>query len=141
MAISGMTDVKFNNSLESIIRLMEDSPFEFHLVGSRAFGLSGVHSDYDFMTGTRAVGFLFRHGFIKLSRKYNYQELDVLTIDVLRKFTSDGYQIDVQITSNVELKLRVFEFFKENKIGDLSKDARLWNALVNEFSNSQPKEK
>lgn len=112
------------------------SAFEFHLTGSRFFGNHNQNSDYDFIVpeDDKMEQFLMNLGFKpSKSGRYLDHQTSLLYHHSGDEDSKNGYH--VQVTKNVNLKLRVRDFIKQHLIelhNYLPKNHRklLWNALL-----------
>ena len=110
----------------SLLKLLENSKFEFFLTGSRFFGMAIDTSDYDFFTedSFETATFLLDHGFREVVvTGYRDQNIN-------RHFRATCPlvgQIDVQLVRDVTQKRDVQMFLKRYGFGRPCDD--LWNAM------------
>ena len=116
-----------------------DSKFSFYLTGSHFFGNLTKYSDLDLITtySIEVEKYLESLGFSENNYVQNY--LDDMTVKVMSKyFPNDDesyggcWKIDVQLVRDIENKLKVRNFLKEN-FSSLPKDKKqtriLWNMV------------
>jgi len=109
-----------------ILRALSDSPYEFHLTGSRFFGVSSYDSDYDFFT-VSAPGVTDFLGSLEgncLVGDY----LDNMTIEVYR-YTQARVDVQVIRPGWFAIKKDAQEIFKQLYI--LRPTYKQWEALSN----------
>lgn len=115
------------------IELLMILPEGLHLTGSYYFGNNTPDSDVDLFIDAGAhasIEKLKRLGFEYLSGK---KYVDKLTFDVLRHESG----IDVQIVSNVSLKLRSQEILKSSPLPRVNINKRWWD-WASEIAQQMP---
>lgn len=101
---------------EELIKEMDKSDIDFHLTGSRYFRAPNLFSDIDFFTEDKVEtrNFLTDIGFIaEKNSHYNGVITDINTAVVYRNLNA---RIDVQLIKNVQLKIDIQNWMKENDI-------------------------
>lgn len=94
-----------------IMKMME-SEHNFHLTGSRFFGNSTNHSDWDFFIqdSPQVRNWLVANNF-KINKNSKYYS-DGFCVDVYRYYITDTHWIDVQIVNDVSLKIKAQDLIK-----------------------------
>ena len=98
-----------NTLLHPVLCALVQQDQVFHLTGSRFFGGANGNSDWDFFTeDTKAVvSFLKSHGFEIVPTSYS----EDIQISRVMRLDAD-YQFDIQLVSDVDLKLRAQTYLK-----------------------------
>lgn len=118
------------NMADSPLMLIQTSPFDFTLTGSRFFNTARVDSDWDFFVQEDKIsreekgvrGWLSDNGFFPVPTS---RYMDILTIEVWRK---EG--CDVQIVKDANAKVKVQEVLKASHLS-LSKGVSWTTAIWN----------
>jgi hypothetical protein len=127
-----------NSNLPEIIKKIQYSDFEFFLTGSRFFNTNCSNPDWDFFTSdTMEVRtWLTGLGFYLLKDESNYS-LDCVAV---YRHTKPDRRIDVQLISNIKLKLKAQQLIKDRidvKMLKNKRDSRLiWHAVMTTIANA-----
>lgn len=95
-----------------MLKIIQDSPYQFHLTGSQYFGSATVHSDWDFMVSRNCdvIKWLANNGFRSINA-YNYYGFSLKkqgVVAIYRKMIGDTH-IDIQLCDKLHLRLAVQE--------------------------------
>ena len=129
-------------STTAVLLKMEESPFNFHLTGSRFFGDHNVDSDYDFFTkDTPEVRIFLESLGLEAQHISQYSEDQLLTAVYHLELEDDRCQIlpgfegiDVQLVEELDDKIfcqeTLKEFYPHGLPGKKTGHSDLWNLVL-----------
>ena len=116
------------NMIPSFLQVLEESPFVFHLTGSRFFGDSKESSDWDFFTqySNEVETFLKNYGF-----DYHIDYKDEGISVVMRGILPGDRQADIILVDDIDTRIKAQEILKPH-IRYLPKPARsvIWTVTL-----------
>lgn len=96
----------FNHIVPRVIRMLEESKYEFQPTGSRFFGGYTIESDYDFIAidSTEIREFLQSYGFVEDTKPDDYCDP---TVNSIFRLQSIECNVDVQLATPEQFKCKL----------------------------------
>ena len=134
--------------LPNFVQVLEDVPYEFHLIGSRMLACSHWLSDWDFCVQGDTGGYnrwgsplelaLHKAGFSRISI-YSNRDKDINTIDVFERGWLPPSKMNIIVVRDVELCVSAFNLVKQvPRLLNNRHSTPMWNKVYKALQMGEP---